>query len=47
MPRTIIRPTKLMEMLLLPWISLSEGCVTFFMRPDQPMQFLAAANVRD
>lgn len=42
---TIIRPSALMEMLLLPGLGLAEGCVSFFMRPDQPMQFIAAADI--
>jgi uncharacterized protein YbjT (DUF2867 family) len=41
---TVIRPSALMEMLL-PGLGLAEGCVTFFMRPDQPMQFIAAADI--
>ncbi len=34
---TSIRPSALLEMLLLPGLGLAEGCVSFFMRPDQPV----------
>ena len=44
-PSTIMRPSAFMDMLLLPGLGLAEGCVTFFMRPDQPMQFIAAADI--
>lgn len=44
-PSTIIRPSTFMDMLLLPGLGLAEECVTFFMRPDQPMQFIAATDI--
>ena len=44
-PSTIIRPSTLMEMLLLPGLGLAEGRVGFFMGLDQPMQFIAAADI--
>lgn len=44
MRSTILRPSAFMEILLLPGL-LDEGRLTFFMRPDQSMQFIAAADI--
>lgn len=42
---TIVRPVTFMEMLTMPGFGLGEGRFTFFMRPDQAMQFLAVEDV--
>lgn len=44
-PYTIIRPAAFMEMLMMPGFGLDEGRFTFFMRPDQTMQFIAVADI--
>lgn len=45
LPVTVIRPSAFMEILTLPGLGLDEGRITFFMRPDQHMQFIAVADI--
>lgn len=42
---TIVRPTVFMEMLMMPGFGLDEGRFTFFMTPDQSMQFIAVEDI--
>lgn len=42
---TVIRPSAFMELLALPGMGLDHGTFTFFMRPNQPMQFIAVADI--
>ncbi|GGB36874.1 NmrA family transcriptional regulator [Tistrella bauzanensis] len=42
---TIVRPAAFMEMLMLPGMGLDQGTFSFFMRPDQSMQFIAADDI--
>ena len=42
---TIIRPSAFMELLTLPGMGLDRGEFSFFMRPDQPMQFIAVEDI--
>ncbi|WP_159996336.1 NmrA/HSCARG family protein [Roseomonas sp. 18066] len=42
---TIIRPATFMEMLVMPGFGLDQGRFDFFMKPDQPMQFLAVEDI--
>ena len=42
---TIIRPSAFMEILALPGMGLDRGTLSFFMRPDQPMQFIAVEDI--
>jgi uncharacterized protein YbjT (DUF2867 family) len=42
---TIVRPASFMEMLMMPGFGLDKGRFTFFMRPDQTMQFIAVADI--
>lgn len=42
---TIVRPTVFMEMLMMPGFGLDQGRFTFFMTPDQPMQFIAVEDI--
>ena len=42
---TIVRPSALMEILMLPGMGLDQGRMTFFMRPDQSGQFLAVEDI--
>ncbi len=42
---TIIRPSAFMEILTLPGMGLATGTFSFFMRPDQPMQFIAVEDI--
>jgi len=42
---TIIRPSAFMEILALPGMGLDKGTFSFFMRPDQPMQFIAVEDI--
>lgn len=42
---TIVRPAAFMEMLMLPGIGLDQGTFSFFMRPDQAMQFIAVNDI--
>lgn len=42
---TVVRPATFMEILLDPAFGLSEGQLTFFMRPDQRMQFIAVDDI--
>lgn len=44
-PSTVVRPSAFMELLTLPGMGLDRGASTFFMRPDQPMQFIAVADI--
>ena len=44
-PGTVVRPSAFMELLTLPGMGLDQGAFTFFMRPDQPMQFIAVADI--
>jgi uncharacterized protein YbjT (DUF2867 family) len=37
---TIVRPSAFMEILTLPGMGLDQGEFSFFMRPNQPMQFM-------
>jgi uncharacterized protein YbjT (DUF2867 family) len=45
MTHTIVRPSAFMEILMLPGMGLDKGEFTFFMRADQPMQFIAAEDI--
>jgi uncharacterized protein YbjT (DUF2867 family) len=42
---TVIRPSAFMEILTLPGMGLDQGTFTFFMRSDQPMQFIAVEDI--
>ena len=42
---TVVRPSAFMEILALPGMGLDHGAFTFFMRPNQPMQFIAVADI--
>ncbi|WP_093221278.1 MULTISPECIES: NmrA/HSCARG family protein [unclassified Variovorax] len=42
---TILRPAAFMEMLLMPGFGLDQGQFNFFMRLDQPMQFIAVQDI--
>ena len=42
---TIIRPSAFMEILALPGMGLDQGTFSFFMKPDQPMQFIAVQDI--
>ena len=42
---TIIRPSAFMEILTLPGMGLNQGKFSFFMRPAQPMQFIAVEDI--
>jgi len=42
---TVIRPSAFMEILTLPGMGLDNGEFAFFMRPDQPMQFIAVEDI--
>ena len=42
---TVIRPSAFMEILTLPGMGLDEGSFAFFMKPDQPMQFIAVKDI--
>lgn len=42
---TVVRPTVFMEMLMMPGFGLDEGRFTFFMTPDQSMQFIAVEDI--
>lgn len=42
---TIVRPTSFMEILAMPGFGLDQGCFSFFMKPDQKMQFLAVSDI--
>ena len=42
---TIIRPSAFMGVLTLPGMGLDKGAFSFFMRPDQPMQFIAVEDI--
>ena len=44
-PSTIVRPSAFMEILTLPGLGLESGTLTFFMRADQPMQFIAVKDI--
>jgi uncharacterized protein YbjT (DUF2867 family) len=44
-PFSVIRPSAFMEILLTPGLGLSEGRPTFFMRPEQGMQFIAQRDI--
>ncbi|MGN6825881.1 NmrA/HSCARG family protein [Paucibacter sp. M5-1] len=42
---TVVRPAAFMEMLLMPGFGLDQGEFNFFMRSDQPMQFIAVQDI--
>ncbi|AQR62073.1 NmrA family protein [Brevundimonas sp. LM2] len=42
---TIVRPTVFMEMLMMPGFGLDEGRFSFFMTPDQSMEFIAVEDI--
>ncbi|WP_375754943.1 NmrA/HSCARG family protein [Corallococcus exercitus] len=42
---TIVRPGTFFELLLVPEFGLTPRGLQFFMRPDQPMQFIAAEDI--
>jgi uncharacterized protein YbjT (DUF2867 family) len=42
---TIVRPSAFMEILMLPGMGIDKGVFTFFMRPNQYMQFIAVADI--
>lgn len=44
-PSTIIRPSTFMELLTLPKMGLDEGTLWFFMRPEQPVEFIASKDI--
>ncbi|WNG17811.1 NmrA/HSCARG family protein [Cystobacter fuscus] len=45
LPATIVRPAGFMEMLLEPHLGLTQGRLQFFMRPEQPIQLIAVADI--
>ena len=45
MPITIVRPATFMELLMLPGMGLDRGVMTFLMRSDQQMQFIAVLDI--
>lgn len=42
---TVIRPSTFMEILLMPDFGVAQGRLTFFMKPDQAMQFVAVEDI--
>lgn len=42
---TVIRPVSFLEMLMMPGFGLDEGRFTFFMPPEQKMQFIAVDDI--
>jgi uncharacterized protein YbjT (DUF2867 family) len=42
---TIVRPGTFMDLLTLPGMGLNQGTLSFFLRPDQPAQFIAAEDI--
>jgi len=42
---TVIWPSAFMEILTLPGMGLDQGAFSFFMQPDQPMQFIAVEDI--
>lgn len=42
---TVVRPVTFMEMLISPDFGVASGSLTFFMRPDQSMQFIAVRDI--
>ncbi|MEV7864599.1 NmrA/HSCARG family protein [Streptomyces sp. NPDC088124] len=44
-PSTVIRPATFMELLVTPDMGLDRGHVSFLMRPDQAMQFIAVRDI--
>jgi uncharacterized protein YbjT (DUF2867 family) len=44
-PSTIIQPAGFMETLMLPGMGLDQGRLTYLMRPDQAMQFIAVRDI--
>lgn len=42
---TIVRPASFMEMLMMPGFGLDQGRFTFFMTPEQCMQFIAVEDI--
>ena len=42
---TIIRPSTFMEILLMPDFGVAQGRLTFFMKPDQAMQFIPVEDI--
>lgn len=42
---TVVRPTTFMEILLMPDFGLGQANLTFLMRRDQPMQFVAVEDI--
>lgn len=45
LPVTIVRPATFMELLMLPGMGLEQGVMTFLMRPDQNVQFIAVPDI--
>lgn len=45
MASTIVRPGTFMDLLTLPGMGLNQGTFSFFLRPDQPAQFIAAEDI--
>ena len=45
MASTIVRPSAFMEILTLPGLGLEQDSLSFFMRADQPMQFIAVEDI--
>ena len=45
MTNTVIRPSAFMEILLTPGLGLENGRLSFFMRPEQAMQFIAVEDI--
>lgn len=45
LPLTIVRPATFMELLMEPGMGLDQGLMTFLMRPDQQVQFIAVADI--
>lgn len=45
LPITIVRPATFMEVLMLPGMGLEQDVMTFLMRPDQKVQFIAVPDI--
>lgn len=45
LPVTIVRPATFMELLMLPGMELEQGAMTFLMRSDQKVQFIAVEDI--
>jgi uncharacterized protein YbjT (DUF2867 family) len=45
LPATIVRPGGFMELMLEPWVGLSQGNFFFFTPPEQPFQIIASDDI--